>query len=77
MEEDPNDGFHKLNFLLGHPPFPPETFGNLLLLHCKYGYYELAADILAENAHLTFMFLPQVQSQEKYLPCNGLVPFSS
>jgi tetratricopeptide repeat protein 30 len=37
MEEDPNNGFHKLNFLLGHPPFPPETFGNLLLLHCKYG----------------------------------------
>jgi len=59
MEEDPNDGFHKLNFLLAHPPFPPETFGNLLLLHCKYGYYELAADILAENAHLTYKFLPQ------------------
>ena len=59
MEEDPNDGFHKLNFLLGNPPFPPETFGNLLLLHCKYGYFELAADILAENAHLTFKFLPQ------------------
>jgi len=59
MEDDPNDGFHKLNFLLGNPPFPPETFGNLLLLHCKYGYYELAADILAENAHLTYKFLPQ------------------
>ena len=59
MEEDPNNGFHKLNFLLSNPPFPPETFGNLLLLHCKYGYYELAADILAENAHLTYKFLPQ------------------
>ena len=134
MDDDPNDGFHKLNFLLAHPPFPPETFGNLLLLHCKcvpapqaerggkgrggeaswvafaaalvssvrpstpsgtpssrvlrwcapspddpfvclcvlavpvrcalalclgrYGYFELAADILAENAHLTFKFLP-------------------
>merc|ERR1712054_354802 len=29
------------------------------LLHCKYGYYELAADILAENALLTYKFLPQ------------------
>ena len=59
MEEDPNNGFHKLNFLLSNPPFPPETFGNLLLLHCKYGYYDLAADILAENAHLTYKFLSQ------------------
>ena len=25
----------------------------------RYGYYELAADILAENAHLTYKFLPQ------------------
>ena len=23
--------------------FPPETFGNLLLLYCKYQYYDLAA----------------------------------
>merc|ERR1719230_436774 len=58
MDEDPNNGFSKLNFLLSNPPFPPETFGNLLLFHCKYGYHELAADILAENAHLTLKFLP-------------------
>lgn len=51
MEEDPTAGFRKLNFLLSNPPFPPETFGNLLLLHCKYGYHELAADILAENRY--------------------------
>lgn len=49
MEDDATAGFRKLNFLLSNPPFPPETFGNLLLLHCKYGYHELAADILAEN----------------------------
>jgi len=72
MEEDPNDGFQKLNFLLGHPPFPPETFGNLLLLHCKYGYYELAADILAENAHLTFMFLPQVNWSSSSRACMAI-----
>eukprot|EP00752_Nemacystus_decipiens_P017948 g16088.t1 len=59
MEDDPTAGFRKLNFLLSNPPFPPETFGNLLLLHCKYGYHELAADILAENSHLTYKFLSE------------------
>ena len=59
MEDDPTAGFRKLNYLLSNPPFPPETFGNLLLLHCKYGYYDLAADILAENSHLTYKFLSQ------------------
>lgn len=39
------------------PPFPPETFGNLLLLYVKYGCYDLAADVMAENAHLTFKYL--------------------
>lgn len=57
MDDDPSTGFRKLNFLLSNPPFPPETFGNLLLLHCKFGYYDLAADILAENTHLTYKFL--------------------
>lgn len=52
METEPTDGFRKLNFLLSIPPFPPETFGNLLLLYCKYQYYDLAADVLAEHAHL-------------------------
>lgn len=59
MDSDATAGFRKLNFLLQNPPFPPETFGNLLLLHCKYGYYDLAADILAENSHLTYKFLSQ------------------
>eukprot|EP00953_Heterococcus_sp_UTEX-ZZ885_P031050 16341-Heterococcus_DN1.PRE.6 len=57
METAPTDGFRKLNFLLSNPPFPPETFGNLLLLHCKHGYFDLAADILAENAHLSFKLI--------------------
>lgn len=51
MDTDPTAGFRKLNFLLSNPPFPPETFGNLLLLYCKYGYHEVAADILAENRY--------------------------
>lgn len=52
-------GFRKLNFLLSKPPFPPETFGNLLLLYCKYQYFDLAADVLAENTHLHSSCLSQ------------------
>jgi len=59
MGDDPTTGFKKMSYLLSMPPFPPETFGNLLLLYCKYGYYDLAADVLAENAHLTFKYLSQ------------------
>ncbi|CAM9370910.1 unnamed protein product [Chrysoparadoxa australica] len=59
MEEEPTGGFRKLNFLLSNPPYPPETFGNLLLLHCKYGHHDLAADILAENSHLTYKLISQ------------------
>ena len=57
MEAKPTEGFEKLQFLLQQNPFPPETFGNLLLLYCKYEYYDLAADVLAENAHLTYKYL--------------------
>jgi len=54
MDEKPSEGFRKLNFLLHQHPSPPETFVNLLLLYCKHNYYNLAADILAENADLTY-----------------------
>lgn len=57
METGPTNGFEKLQFLLQQNPFPPETFGNLLLLYIKYEYYDLAADVLAENAHLTYKYL--------------------
>merc|ERR1719361_722669 len=57
MDSKPIEGFEKLQFLLQQNPFPPETFGNLLLLYCKYEYYDLAADVLAENAHLTYKYL--------------------
>jgi hypothetical protein len=36
MEANPTQGFEKLQFLLQQNPFPPETFGNLLLLYVKY-----------------------------------------
>lgn len=59
MDKDANAGFDKLQFLLLQNPCPPETFGNLLLLYCKYEHYNLAADVLAENAHLTYKLLSQ------------------
>jgi len=59
MADDPTTGFKKLNHLLQIPPFPPETFHNLLLFYCKYQYYDLAADVLAENSHLSFKYLSQ------------------
>ncbi len=59
MDGDPTGGFKKLNFLIQNPPFPPEAFANLLLLYCKYEYFDLAADILAENADLTYKFISQ------------------
>jgi len=54
MDDKPTEGFRKLNFLLVQHPSPPETFVNLLVLYCKYSYYDLAADILAENSELTY-----------------------
>lgn len=60
MEANPAAGFEKLQFLLQQNPYPPETFWTLLLLYCKYEYYDLAADVLAENSHLTQKYLSQV-----------------
>ena len=57
MEDDPNTGFQKMQFLLQQNPCPPTTFGNLLLLYCKYQYYDLAADVLADYSHLTYKSL--------------------
>lgn len=63
MDSDPRGGFKKLTFLLQSPPFPPETFANLLLLYCKptHGFYDLAADVLAENPQYASKFLTQVR----------------
>lgn len=59
MDGNATDGFEKMQFLLQQSPCPPETFGNLLLLYCKYEMYDLAADVMAENADLTFKDLSQ------------------
>lgn len=52
MDEDPNVHLPKLNFLMTLPSRPLQTFANLLLLYCKYQYYDVAADVLAENNDL-------------------------
>ena len=59
MDANAFDGFQKLKHLLSHPPFPPETYGNILLLYCKYGHHNLAADIMAENSNLSYDSLSQ------------------
>uniref|UniRef100_A0AC35TRF9 Tetratricopeptide repeat protein 30 n=1 Tax=Rhabditophanes sp. KR3021 TaxID=114890 RepID=A0AC35TRF9_9BILA len=55
---DSADAFAKLQYLLSQNPFPPETFANLLLIYVKYSYFDLAADVLAEHAHLSLKYLP-------------------
>jgi tetratricopeptide repeat protein 30 len=57
MDSNPGEGFEKLQFLIQQPSFPPETFANLLILYCKYEYFDLAADVMAENADLTYKLL--------------------
>ena len=42
-----------------NPPFPPETFPNLVILYIKNNLYDLAADVLAENVDLTYKCLSQ------------------
>jgi hypothetical protein len=67
MDEDPTGGFEKLNFLLQQPPTPPEAFGNLLLLYVKYEYYDVAADLLAENQGAAYTHLTPVSAGVDYI----------
>ena len=60
MDENPSGGFEKLQFLIQRERFPQETFANLCILYIKYEYYDLAADVLAQNAHLTYKYLTPV-----------------
>ncbi len=60
MEEEPSAGFEKLQFLIQQNSFPNETFANLCFLYLKYSFFSLVADVLAENAHLTYKYLTPV-----------------
>ncbi|KAH7282442.1 hypothetical protein KP509_35G030700 [Ceratopteris richardii] len=61
MDVDPASGFRKLNFLIQNPPFPPESYRNLLLLYCKpsHKFTELATMLMEDNEELTKKFVPQ------------------
>lgn len=59
MDSQPAAGFHKLQFLLQQEAFPKETFANLLLLYVKHEYFDLAADVMAENGVLAYDYLTQ------------------
>ena len=50
--------------------FPKEAFHNLLLFYCKFEYYDLCADILAENGHLLHSLQPEVL---QFLECVILI----
>ena len=59
FDKEPQAALRKLNWLIVNPPFPPPTFQNLLLLYIENKCHTLAADVLADNAHLTFECLSQ------------------
>lgn len=40
INQDTSGGFKKMLHLIQNPPFPPVTFLNLLLLFCKFEYYD-------------------------------------
>jgi len=44
IEQNPTEGFEKLQFLLKQNPFPPETFPNLLLLYVKYEVCDVSVE---------------------------------
>nr|CAG4650016.1 EOG090X0302 [Sida crystallina] len=68
VDANASESFNKLQFLLQQQVqqyeengdgaaalvCPPETFANLLLLYCKFEYFDMAADLLAEHADLTY-----------------------
>ena len=72
MERNPAENLKKLQFVLevGGVHFPREAFHNLLLFYCKFDYYDLCADILAENTHLLHTLQPEVL---QYLECMILI----
>ncbi len=70
MDVKPTEGFEKIQFLLQQNPFPAETLGNLLILYCRYEYYDLAADVLAENSSLSAKYLSPVKPKIFSTPTN-------
>lgn len=61
MADDPGEGFRTLSFLVANPPFPPETFRNLLLLYITppHAMHDVAADTIAQYPELAQRHLPR------------------
>lgn len=57
---EPHLAMQKLVHLLKNPPFPRETFANLLLLYCRNDLYDVAAEEMASNPELSSRFLAKV-----------------
>ena len=72
MDQNPAENLKKLQFVLevGGVHFPKEAFHNLLLFYAKFEYYDLCADILAENGHLLHTLQPDVL---QFLECVILI----
>jgi tetratricopeptide repeat protein 30 len=60
MDVDPNGGFKKLNFLLQNPPFPVETFSNLLVSTLQNPYSSLLIQV---NVPLKRFFILNMDSK--------------
>jgi tetratricopeptide repeat protein 30 len=60
MDNDPEEGFSTLSFLINNPPFPPEAFANLLLLYVKppHHMHDLAADTIGQHPEYAQHYLP-------------------
>jgi len=67
IENDASGGF-KLNFLLANPPFPPETFPNIILLYCKYQHYDLAVSIAIRNGFWMYFVQLRIAPQNPKTP---------
>ena len=71
IENDPDDSFKKINFLLKKPLCPPEALSNLLILYCKYEQYDLAHDVLSENEELKMKYM--TEEEVAYISAIGML----
>jgi tetratricopeptide repeat protein 30 len=60
MDDDPNESFRTLAFLISNPPFPSEAFANLLLSYIKPPncMHHVAADMIAQHPDYSQAYLP-------------------
>jgi len=69
MEQNPTEGFEKLQFLIQQNPFPPETFPNLLLLYVKYE----VSEVMIEENMLSGVLMRRVITVDPFFSCRTFV----